>query len=212
MRPRRTAAIPVDNPYCSCKLTRPTAALPVDNPCCSCKPTRPTAALPMDNPCCSCKPTRVRPPGGGGAPAGGRARGRGEACSRNPYGESLLQLCADTCAAGVSALHSTCSKSRLPLPRLYCCCCHTFFPGPLGTSARLLVCSSALPLQQGGPDRRGVCVAARRRSGRRRSPRARCVLGPGGRTASRSDPNSSMLIPPGSKRRCPRAGWPHRIP
>ena len=30
----------MENPYCSCKLTRPTAAIHVENPYCSCKLTR----------------------------------------------------------------------------------------------------------------------------------------------------------------------------
>ena len=40
-----------------------TAAIPMDNPCCSCKLTRVIAyscAIPMDNPCCSCKAKSIR--------------------------------------------------------------------------------------------------------------------------------------------------------
>ena len=41
-RSRLPAAIPMDNPYRSCKPTesRLTAAIPMDNPCCSCELTR----------------------------------------------------------------------------------------------------------------------------------------------------------------------------
>ena len=50
---RPTAAIPMENPYCSCKLTL-TAAIHMENPYCSCKLTL-TAVIPMENPYCSCK-------------------------------------------------------------------------------------------------------------------------------------------------------------
>ena len=61
VRPRLTAAVPMENPYCSCKLTRCHRPVPQF---CELRPvgahagltmvraTRPTAALPMENPYC----------------------------------------------------------------------------------------------------------------------------------------------------------------
>ena len=63
------AAIPMENPYCSCKLTRSGRTEPLRRGAPACGhhalardagESRPTAAIPMDNPYCSCKLTRVR--------------------------------------------------------------------------------------------------------------------------------------------------------
>ena len=60
--PWPAAALPMESPYCSCRLTRLTATLPLpaESPYCSCKLTQLTAALPlpMESPYCSCKLTR----------------------------------------------------------------------------------------------------------------------------------------------------------
>ena len=133
-----------------------TAAIPMENPCCSCMPTdqpspnQPavhglTAAIPVESPCCSCMLTRVRPalpsprlscgfrgrttsrwrsgsetttPGEKcscrslnaieistvcsqllPSPARFYTHGRSMTYSCNPYGESLLQLYANTCSS-----------------------------------------------------------------------------------------------------------------
>ena len=86
------AAVPTENPHCSCKLTL-TAAIPTDNPCCSCKRTLKAAIIPTENPYCGCKPTRVRPRA---AASSSSQSLRTYSC--NPCGESVLRLQANTCS------------------------------------------------------------------------------------------------------------------
>ena len=65
-----TAASPIDNPYCSCKLTA-TA---------TCEPW-PATATPMENPYCSCKHLKDRVPA-----EVERAAGRHDRARRPPWG------------------------------------------------------------------------------------------------------------------------------